>query len=87
MHIRNALKKHSYLRKLIDSANTDDQKYQLKQITDVIKLMYKKFKFDFRDLNFLFMTFVKDSFQMSNKAPALIITDQFESLFKTHMKF
>ena len=49
--------------------------------------MYKKFKFDFRDLNFLFMTFVKDSFQMSNKAPAFIITDQFESLFKTHMKF
>ena len=49
--------------------------------------MYKKFKFDFRDLNFLFMTFVKDSFQMRNKAPAFIITDQFESLFKTHMKF
>lgn len=42
MHNRYAITKQAYLKQLLDSAQTDEQKQQLKLITDCIKTIYKQ---------------------------------------------
>jgi hypothetical protein len=74
MHNRYAMTKQAYLKQLLDSAETDDQKQQLKLITDCIKALYKQFQTDFRLLQKVYLIFIRDFFQYTSKMVKLVPT-------------
>lgn len=69
IHNTYAVTKQAFLKQLLDSAETDEQKDQLKKIKKVIRVLFNVYKVDFRVLQKLYMTFIRDSFQATQKIP------------------